>query len=238
MVQRQPHVLIVGAAYGGISALNNLIKLSAGKPQGPALGPGGPGGPQGPPDVARALRTKPRYTILDERDGFYHTVGAPLGQVNPSYAREFWIRYEDILKDREADEDVQYVQGTASNLDTESKTLLYNSSEEKERSLSYDFLVVATGLRRAFPVVPEALKEDPYLEDVERFVAPLRNASRIVLVGGGQTYSGPIHAEATLIIHSRGRGHRNGRRSQEELSAKRGHPHPLTRYTPQQRTAP
>lgn len=184
-VSSPPHVLIVGGSYAGISALNTLITGSAGiSKEAPA---GARPGPPGPPSPARALGTRPRYTILDERDGYYHTVGAPLGQVDPGYANQFWVPFSGIVKDKAAvnGDDIRFVQGSAASLDPEAKKLTYTTAEKEEGSISYDFVLVATGMRRGAPIVPQALHERQHLQDVEDFVAPLRTASRIVFVGGG-----------------------------------------------------
>lgn len=177
---KQPHVLIVGASYGGLSALNNLMSLSRGKHQKET--------PVMPPNVARGLRRRPRYTILDERDGFYHTVGAPLGQISVSFANEFWIKYEDIEKGKSVDEDVRFIQGTACCLDTSSKVLKYRlpGSESEKGELEYDYLIAATGLRRGWPVVPRFSQKSQHLNDVEQLERELNGCSRIVLVGGGK----------------------------------------------------
>jgi cation diffusion facilitator CzcD-associated flavoprotein CzcO len=195
MIQ-QPHILVIGGAYAGISALNTLISLSAGKPlpegRGPPPGPGGrPGrGPpaeatQTPSEPPRALRVRPRYTLLDERDGFYHIVGAPLGQISPSYAREFWIKYENIVKDTFADENVEFVHGSAIALDSGSKIVKYSNAGAEPQSIRYDYLVVGTGMRRGVPVVPDSLEKSTFLETVEQMSTQLTNASRVVVVGGG-----------------------------------------------------
>jgi apoptosis-inducing factor 2 len=60
--RQQPHVLIVGSSYGGLSTLNHCIDLAAGKPQQHSA--------RQPPEIGRALTNRPRYTLLDERDGF------------------------------------------------------------------------------------------------------------------------------------------------------------------------
>ena len=147
-----PHVVIVGGAYAGLSALNSLISLSNGK--------GLPVGKKGAPPVSSneappgALQKKPRYTLLDERDGFYHTVGAPLGQISVPHAREFWVKYDEILAAKKG-EDVQFVHGSAVGLDIASKTLTFSrmQSPAHTEKLSYDYLIVASGMSRKWPVV-------------------------------------------------------------------------------------
>jgi apoptosis-inducing factor 2 len=201
MAQHTPHILIVGGAYGGLSALNTLVALSSGKPLpegrkgGPPGGRAGPGqAPNGPPppafpalpEIPRALLVKPRYTILDERDGFYHTVGAPLGQISASFTNEFWIRYADIDKARFAGEKVEFVQGEATELNAEQKILKYSTPKDGERSIPYDYLIVATGMRRGGPVVPQATEKSSALEQVDGYETSLSKADKIVLVGGGK----------------------------------------------------
>jgi apoptosis-inducing factor 2 len=179
MTSQRPHVLVVGGAYGGLSAVNGLIHLGRGDPQ--------KEGPRNPPNVARALRVKPRITVLDERDGFFHSVGAPLGQISAPFANEFWINYEDIKRSSPLYEDVQFVKGTAVGLDMASKILQYSveASDSERKELAYDYLVLATGTRRQWPVVPEVLQKVQYIKQVEQMEHEISGCSRVVLVGGG-----------------------------------------------------
>jgi hypothetical protein len=210
-MDHQPHILIVGGAYAGISALNSLISFSAGTipdqpPQkGRRSGQAGPAGqaaksPPGGPSpidyasiITRPLRSRPRYTLLDERDGFFHSVGAPLGQISTSFAAEFWLNYEKIISTRSThghdhDRDsIRFVQGTATGLDMVSKTLRYQSpTQDNHQSLTYDYLILATGMRRGAPVVPQALDYETYMADVQKFETEISQCSNIVLVGGGK----------------------------------------------------
>ncbi|TID22703.1 FAD/NAD(P)-binding domain-containing protein [Venturia nashicola] len=196
MASNQPHILIVGGAYGGLSALNTLIALSSGKPLpearkgGPPPGPGGQRGPPPPafaplPEISRALRTKPRYTIIDQRDGFYHTVGAPLGTISSSFTKNMWARYAEIDPQRFSGEDVRFIQASATGLDLEKKTLKYSKDSAEEKSISYDYLVLGTGMRRGGPVVPQSTDKADALEESDRYEASLGKAEKIVLVGGG-----------------------------------------------------
>jgi NADH dehydrogenase FAD-containing subunit len=185
MAQKQPHILIVGGAYGGLSALNNLISLSTGNTVVAGLGPS----PDASLEISRSLRVPPRYTLLDERDGFYHTVGAPLGQISPSYAQEFWLKYEDILRDTYAGVGVRFIQGTAVRLSPEHKHLEYSSENGVlHGTISFDYLIVATGMRRGLPVVPGALDKALFLDEVNTLSNELQHASGVVVIGGGKKY--------------------------------------------------
>jgi hypothetical protein len=57
----RPRILVVGAAYGGLSAVTNILNLSAGCNQLES--------PIQPPELKRVPKNKPEITILDERDG-------------------------------------------------------------------------------------------------------------------------------------------------------------------------
>jgi apoptosis-inducing factor 2 len=247
-MEHQPRILIVGGAYAGVSALNNLISLSAGKlPEAPRRGgPGGRGGrggrggqtgqaPPRPPTmdyasiITRPLRSKPTYTLLDERDGFYHSVGAPLGQISTVFAREFWISYEKIVSTRSTDDEIQFIQGTATALDMDSKTLYYESpSNKKYQSISYDYLILATGMRRGAPVVPQALDYNTYMADVERLETELGQCSKIVLVGGGKFFSSLI--SRWVLTYIRGGRHRNGCLCESSISSLQCHSDTFSRH--------
>lgn len=216
---KAPHIVIVGGAYAGLSALNSLVSLSAGKghPEGkrrggPPEGRSGRGNARGgllhgPPRAGgaldsalpRALRTKPRYTILDERDGFYHTVGAPLGQISAHFARDFWVKFDEILPSK-VGEDITFIQGKAVEVDMGSKslTILRSHSPTETERLSYDFLVVASGMSRKWPVVPKSFAYESYVKDVEAWEKDLEQCKRIVLVGGGAC---GIEMAAELKVH-------------------------------------
>lgn len=186
------HILIVGGAYGGLSALITLQRILSGAPHQP--------GPYNLPSVTGLPRTPPRITLLDERDGIYHTVGTPLVHTSPDIATtapRAWKKYADIpyLKD------VTVVHGRVENVDPERKEVVYtmaSSGSEKPMTMSYDYLVCATGLKRAWPVQPRATTKEDFLKDVKSLVGELVDGTeRIVVVGGGMV------AIRSLTAHNR-----------------------------------
>ncbi|KAF2673318.1 FAD/NAD(P)-binding domain-containing protein [Microthyrium microscopicum] len=174
----QPHVLIVGGSYAGLNALNQLISLSQGKA--PQEAP-----TSGPLKHIRPLNVKPRYTILDERDGFYHLVGAPLSMISSNIAWEFWVPFQHIIKTKEGYTDVSFVHGKATSLNEAAKKMDYKTPAGELKSIPYDYLIVATGMARTAPVVPTAMFRDQYLKDVKKLENELGQHQKIVLVGGG-----------------------------------------------------
>jgi hypothetical protein len=58
---KQPHVLVVGGGYGGVSVISNLLNLSKGGKQLPC--------PVPIDELELAPKVKPTITLLAERDG-------------------------------------------------------------------------------------------------------------------------------------------------------------------------
>ena len=98
------------------------------------------------------------------------------------------MRYEDIPALQVPD--IRVIQGSARSLDTSSKsaTVAIHGVIEELR-LEYDYLIAATGLRRAWPVVPQSLRRKQYLFEVGDHLDKVQNAEHgVVVVGGGMCY--------------------------------------------------
>lgn len=61
----------------------------------------------------------------------------------------------------------------------------------------YDYLIVASGLRRAYPTVPKSLRRDEFLEEARKHTDSVRNAQGVVIVGGG---THPFHWSRRMLI--------------------------------------
>ncbi|PYI09194.1 FAD/NAD(P)-binding domain-containing protein [Aspergillus sclerotiicarbonarius CBS 121057] len=195
---RDKHVVILGGAYAGLSTALNLLRICDGTFN-HSLKPGGRGGRGGllerrgrggfrghslPPP--RAPRNKPRITILDPRDGFYHAVGTPMAHTSKDYISKPWRRWDQIPELKTGS--VSVVRGKAIKADPEAKSLVYFSGESGElqqRSLDYDYLVVATGLRRSWPTVPMATTKAEYSAQAARYIHHLQSRTSIAVIGGG-----------------------------------------------------
>lgn len=76
---------------------------------------------------------------------------------------------------------------TAVDPSTRTATVL-DAATQEPRSLTYDYLVVSTGLRRAWPAVPQSLRRKQYLLEAGAHIDRVRNhaaADGVVVVGGG-----------------------------------------------------
>jgi NADH dehydrogenase FAD-containing subunit len=199
--QQPQHIVVLGGAYAGLSAIRTLLQYARGEV--PAAMPGPPGRQPGfdaSSLITRPLNVRPEITLIDERDGFYHSVGAPLGQISFKDAGDMWIRYDEIawLKaQNDKETGVTVLQGNVTRLDLESKTISL-ASPSASTDVKYDYLLVATGMRRSLPVVPESLNRDAYELDVETFEKELGTYGSIVIVGGGAV---GIENAAELKVH-------------------------------------
>lgn len=79
------------------------------------------------------------------------------------------------------------IQGKATGVDPSSKrATVVETATQAQRDLAYDYLVVATGLRRAWPVVPQSLYRKQYLGEAGSHIAAVADApAGVVVVGGG-----------------------------------------------------
>lgn len=118
-------------------------------------------------------------------------IGSPLALASREFARKAWVRFQDIPALRA--EGVSHVQGSVVQVDMERKVArVADSATQSETEEEYDYLVAASGLRRAWPVVPQSLSRDGYLSEVEKHVQAVKNATGVVVIGGGQCWQKSI----------------------------------------------
>lgn len=129
-----------------------------------------------------------------------------------AYASRAWIKYDDIpALDTPK---IKVLRGTVQAVDPaiKSATILETSSETP-RDLSYDYLVVATGLRRVWPVVPQSRTRKQYLVESGNHIKAVEDAPEGVVVVGGGAVGIEMAAELKVVkpdtkvtlVHSRDR---------------------------------
>ncbi|QDS72569.1 hypothetical protein FKW77_000802 [Venturia effusa] len=168
-------ILVIGGSYAGLAATLNLLDLCNGK------------APRFTPNVEHTSQPVPiKITLVDERDGFYHLIGSPLALASEDYSPEAWMRYEDLPALR-SQPDLKCIQGSVKNIDPEQRSAtITNTLTERSHVEKYDYLIVASGLRRAWPVVPQSLTKKTYLfETSEHIHSANKSAQGVVVVGGG-----------------------------------------------------
>jgi NADPH-dependent 2,4-dienoyl-CoA reductase/sulfur reductase-like enzyme len=213
-------VLVVGGSYGGIATALNLLNLSTNRATrfGAAFK-----FPTGVPE-------DPSFDIhiVDERDGYgklnvimlrwyadllqVHFIGCPLAFASNEYAPKIWRKFEDIPALQHPN--IRWTHGSVVNVDTETLTArVRHAGTNKESSHAYDYLVVASGLKRAFPVVPQSLTRKQYLHEAANHIRDVQEAQEGVVVIGGGAVGVEMAAELKYVqpnqkvtlIHSRDR---------------------------------
>ena len=173
-------VLILGGSYAGLSAALNLDDLCNNRTA--RCGKKPDDGVESPsPEQAFPVD----ITIVDERDGFYHLIGSPMALASESYAEKAWVKYNNIPAVQLPN--IRVVQGSVQGLDTTRKvaTIATPVGADDVR-VEYDYLVAATGLRRAWPAVPQSLTRKQYLFEVGEHIRNVQDAQHgVVVVGGG-----------------------------------------------------
>ncbi|RDW78292.1 FAD protein [Coleophoma crateriformis] len=195
-------VLVLGGSYGGLGAALNLLDLCNGKPTRFS--------------GVLAEEKKPvipvQIKVVDERDGYYHIISSPLALASKDFAAKAWQRFADLPALR--DPGISWIQGSTIKVDCERKVAtISDRNTGKDFEERYDYLIAATGLRRAWPVVPQTLTKDEYLIEAGNHIDAVRNAKEGVVVIGGGAVGIEMASELKLcqpkqtvtLIHSRER---------------------------------
>ncbi|KAF2821448.1 FAD/NAD(P)-binding domain-containing protein [Ophiobolus disseminans] len=178
-----PHrILVVGCAYGGISAVLNLLDYSQGKAR-PSVYPG--------PDFKGTMSTRGvEVTVIDERDGYFHSVGAPLAHVTPKYTSHMWRRFTHLNELKH--ENLHFKHGSVKKVDPAAKVAEWCDRSGKMQRQAYDYMVMATGLKRHWPAVPKSGSFEEYQRDGKAFIEKItgndptkHEGRRVVVIGAG-----------------------------------------------------
>ena len=101
------------------------------------------------------------------------------------YAKKAWIKYQDIPEMHGSL--IKHIHGTVTEVDcVEKKAVVIDRITKMRMIQSYDILVAASGLRRAWPIAPRAKTKDEFLSHIVHHATSVEGASRgVVIVGGG-----------------------------------------------------
>ncbi|KAE9369954.1 putative pyridine nucleotide-disulfide oxidoreductase AMID-like protein [Stipitochalara longipes BDJ] len=189
---RPAKVLIVGGSYAGLAATVTLLDLCRGKTSTGSI-------PDTPPTNS-SPRIPINITLVDERDGFYHTIGSPLALASEPYAKKAWMNFSTIPALQVPN--LKIIQGSISSISPSTKIAKIQSLSG-DREERYDFLIAASGLRRVFPVVPQSLTEREYLEEARGQIEGIEEGSEGIVVIGGGAVGIEMAAEIKLVHPSK-----------------------------------
>ncbi|KAJ4356490.1 uncharacterized protein N0V89_004524 [Didymosphaeria variabile] len=206
-----PHrVLVVGCAYGGLSAVVNLLDCDKGKARDNYY-------PEAPNFKEQRSKKGVEVTVLDERDGYFHSVGAPLAHTAPKHTVNMWKRFSHTNELR-SQRNLNFKHGSLKRVDPEAKVAEWQDRSGKTQHQAYDYLIMATGLKRHWPAVPKSGSYEEYLKDGKAFISKIvggdpkrpQEGRKVVVIGAGAVgieFAGEIKTyypgiDVTLI-HSR-----------------------------------
>jgi NADPH-dependent 2,4-dienoyl-CoA reductase/sulfur reductase-like enzyme len=93
-------------------------------------------------------------------------------------------------------------------LRVQENTLDYLDRTGTRKSIGYDYAVVATGLRREWPVAPRALDKKNFLRDISAQLARFSKAQAIAVIGGGTLFHEVHYTSPHILIYPQARSAR------------------------------
>ncbi|XP_035692515.1 ferroptosis suppressor protein 1-like [Branchiostoma floridae] len=151
--------------------------------------------------LAKSLKNKARFTLIDPKEMLYHNVGAVRSCTEPGFVKKIMIPYAPTFGEN-------FKQGTVTAINAAEKTVLLSSGE----TVKYSHLVLATGSTGHFPwSLPDGMTTAAaVVEKSEEVLKQVKAANKIVIIGGGAVGT-EIAAEITTdykdkevtLIHNR-----------------------------------
>ncbi|XP_066266663.1 ferroptosis suppressor protein 1-like [Branchiostoma lanceolatum] len=126
--------------------------------------------------LARNMKNKARFTLIDPKEMLYHNVGAVRSCTEPGFAKKILIPYAPTFGEN-------FKQGAVTGINAAGKTVLLASGE----TVKYSHLVLATGSTGAFPFnLPDGMTTAAQVVKKSEGVLELvKAAKKVAIIGGG-----------------------------------------------------
>ncbi|XP_071950450.1 ferroptosis suppressor protein 1-like [Antedon mediterranea] len=136
------------------------------------------GGGYGGSEFAQRIKDKCQLTVIDPKEGLHHNMGALRACVEPGFAKKTFIPYDKTFGE-------SFKRGEASSINVQDKSVTIKSGNRYE-SVSYDYLVIATGSEGQFPCkVTNCVDNHEIISKYESLKDQIHASTKIVIVGGG-----------------------------------------------------
>lgn len=120
-----------------------------------------------------------------------HSVGAPLAHVTHKYTSHMWRRFSHLNELKHPN--MHFRHGSVKSIDPALKVAEWRDRSGEMQQQAYDYLVVATGLKRHWPAVPKSGSYEEYLRDGEAFIENITGGKgkgcgegrKVVVIGAG-----------------------------------------------------
>jgi Pyridine nucleotide-disulphide oxidoreductase len=127
------------------------------------------------------------YTILTGNLSD-HLISSPLALASGDFTPKAWVKFDELPALHASN--IFHIQGTVANVDCERKiAVISHTNTGRQYEESYDYLIAASGLRRAWPTVPQSLQREKYLEEAGDHIEKLKKTKEGVVVIGGGMYA-------------------------------------------------
>jgi len=156
-------IVILGGSYAAVSTAHRILKQSS-----------------------KNLSFK--ITMVTPNTHLYWNIAAPRGIIPGEFDDEKLFRSIEAGFKLYAPTQFEFILGTAESLNADSKTIGISSPHGADRSLAYDYLILATGSRTRDGSPFKALHSTEATQKALReFQAQVTKAKNIVVAGGGVT---------------------------------------------------
>jgi NADH dehydrogenase FAD-containing subunit len=121
-----------------------------------------------------------------------HLIGSPKALACEEFASKTWVTYPEIPALKSSN--VEFIRGSVSSIDPQGKiAAVTHPGASTPTEEPYDFFIASSGLRRAFPTVPQSLEKREFLQEARDHQSKIENArDGVVVVGGGNTKPNPF----------------------------------------------
>jgi NADPH-dependent 2,4-dienoyl-CoA reductase/sulfur reductase-like enzyme len=178
-------IIVAGGSYAGLSFIQSLRRLASGIPLAVPLH----NEPVASPPLGATLERPLQFILVDERDVFFHSVGTPLAHVARPFVEPFWKRFKDIPQLDSPCINVRKT--TVKHVDLAKRRIItFDAVTGRETLEEYDYLVLATGLTRNWPMAPNASSKNEYIEAALDYINQIENSAdqTAVVLGGGMLF--------------------------------------------------
>jgi len=134
------------------------------------------GGGYGGVRLAKLLKGKGKFTLIDPKDALHHNMASLRAAVETGFSNKTFIPYKPIFGDN-------FVQGKVKDINIEEKFVILDNKEE----IKFTELVLATGSSGPFPgKCDHSLGDSSQLQQLyEDYATKIKKAKKIAIIGGG-----------------------------------------------------
>lgn len=187
------NILVVGGAYAGLSAVRSLAHHFNRRIKDPLI-------------RLKLINSKVSITMVEPRSGLLNILGIPRAIVDVEFAKTQYVSFEDLsdlkfdkvisnqsevlenlpstTSNNEAGFELNFVHGKITHLDE--KTAEYQLVESDETAtISFDYVILASGRDRKWPTTPDAYTTRSYIEEMNKSKSEIVSSNVVSVIGAG-----------------------------------------------------